>query len=585
MRAEPLPPLARFSLACVALLCSLPFLQPYHLYPLTSFYTEWLAFGLGIGVATVLLQRRIWEQVEVPWAVLSPFALAALLMVHGALGWSPYFGHALLGALYLIWAGILIVATRTLVHTCGTDTVFSVVAVGFVVGASLSAMIGIIQHFNLMTPFNAFIVRLNGPSIFGNLAQPNHFGAYTALGLFSIAYLYGRGRMVLASAAVCALPLLFVLGLSGSRSVWLYLFTAFGFAAWLRGASSKDEEGRRLFIACGALIIIYFVLQLMVDAGWFKPIGREAVTSVERLFSGAQSVSDRVGLWGAAWSMAMDHPVLGVGWGAFSSQYFDLISAADTNAPLGIFNNAHNILLHLFAETGVIGVVLLLIPLMFWLADAWRAERDARQWWLFATIGVLAIHSMLEYPLWYAYFLGIAAVLLGLAPTRGFMPQLARLGRLFAVTVLCISAANLVFIWTDYREYERLVHGSPDQMRGVDVNETMKRLHRNFLLTPYLELTSVVVLPVAEKNLSLRLTLNERVIRFTPQPLFVYRQVLLLALAERLPEAQELLARLQHAYPDVPPEFERELAQGLREHPDRFRPLLESVSRRAGARN
>mgnify|MGYP000340685342 CR=1 FL=1 len=45
------PPLfARFSLLCTVLLCTLPFLQPYHLYPLTTFYSEWLAFALGLGV-------------------------------------------------------------------------------------------------------------------------------------------------------------------------------------------------------------------------------------------------------------------------------------------------------------------------------------------------------------------------------------------------------------------------------------------------------------------------------------------------------------------------------------------------------
>ena len=107
------PPLfARFSLLCTILLCTLPFLQPYHLYPLTTFYSEWLAFALGLGVMTVWMDGRLQERAGIPWVALSPFALAVLLMVHGLLGWSPYFGQALAGALYLAWAGLLIIAGR-----------------------------------------------------------------------------------------------------------------------------------------------------------------------------------------------------------------------------------------------------------------------------------------------------------------------------------------------------------------------------------------------------------------------------------------------------------------------------------------
>ena len=112
---------ARFSLLCTALLCTLPFLQPYHLYPLTSFYSEWLAFALGLGVLVVLLDHRLEGRAEVPWVVLSPLALAVLFMAHGFFGWSPYFGQALAGALYLGWAALLIMAGRALVMTCGAE--------------------------------------------------------------------------------------------------------------------------------------------------------------------------------------------------------------------------------------------------------------------------------------------------------------------------------------------------------------------------------------------------------------------------------------------------------------------------------
>ncbi|MGE0556664.1 MAG: Wzy polymerase domain-containing protein [Burkholderiales bacterium] len=578
----PLSPAVRCSLLFAALLCVLPFLQPFHTAPLTSFYTEALAIGLGLGVLAVLLDRGAREAAEVPWITLLPFGLALLLLIHGVLGWSPYFGQALMGALYLAWAGVLIIAVRVLLRICGAETVCAVVAAGLAAGAVLGAVIGVIQHFNLATPLQDYITQPHSSAIFGNMGQPNHYAAYTTLGLFSLAYLHDRQRIALVVAIACAIPLLFVLGLSGSRSVWLYLLAAFALSAWLRAAPGRNGEGRRLFLACGALIIVHFALQWLVSAGWFRPSDRESVTAVERLFSGAASVTDRIGLWRAAWAIALENPLLGTGWGAFAARYYEF--SALNAAPAGLYNNVHNIVLHFFAETGLVGVALLLLPPAIAAVSLVRANRDAHLWWLSATLAVIAIHSLLEYPLWYGYFLGIAALLLGLTPTAGFVPRLARLGHLFAAAVIGIGAFNTVFLWLDYRELEGIYRVTVKQDRKTDLANTVVRLHANTLLTPYVELAAAYPLAVDEQNLAWRLQLVERVVRFNPLPVLVYRQALLLALADRGAEARSRLAQALRVYPAVPAGFDRELARLAQHYPERFGPLLEFRSRRAPGR-
>lgn len=571
---------ARFSLFCAALLCALPFLQPYHLNPLTSFHSEWLAGVLGIGVMTVLLGRQAWIDAEVPWIALLPFALAALLLVHGVLGWSPYFGQALSAALYLFWAGGLIVAARALVRECGRDAVFTAIALGLAAGALLNALAGIIQHFNWVTPLNAYISRPTKPAIFGNLAQPNHYASQIALGLFSLAYLLRGRRWFWLIAA--ALPLLFVLGLSGSRSVWLYLVAAFVLAAWLKQAAPHDH-GRRLFFASGAFILICWAMQALVDAGLFRPANRVAVTAVERLFSGEASVSDRFSLWQAAWAVFLEHPLGGSGWGTFSARYFDFMTRQALTGPIDLFQNAHNILLHFMAETGLVGALALVVPLMFWLRYLLRGEFDAGRWWLFAATAVLALHSLLEYPLWYAYFLGVAALLLGIAQTPVLRPQLARAGRPLAFAAVIIATFNLAVLWQDYREFEQVFQASPKSSGKGNLAETMARLHRNPALTAHIELASALPLAVDEADLEQRIFLVDRVLRFAPLATLVYRQVLLLALAGRQPEAQALLLRARRAYPAAPPEFGADLERLAAAHPERFRPLLESAPRHAPA--
>lgn len=574
-------PLTRLGLICIALLCVVPFLQPYHRYPLTSFYSEWLALVIGLGVMAPLLERRSWQTAGVPWLALAPFALAFLVVVHGAMGWSPYFGQALTGALYLIWAGVLIIAARALSQACSPAMVYSTIAMGLALGGLLSALAGVVQHFNLVTPFNDYIARPGGAAIFGNLGQTNHFATHATLGLLSLAYLYAIGRIALAAGLVAALPTLFVLGLSGSRSVLLYLVAAFAIAFWQR-TDSEDRSARRLFMVTGAFIIVYYVLQLLVDAGWFRAVNRDAITAVERMFTGAAatSMTERFSLWQAAWAMTLEHPLTGVGWGEFSTQYFHFITAMDVSGAYQLYNNAHNIVLQWLAETGVTGGLLVVVPAVIWLYNVRSGANGAAQWWLLALAAALGLHSLLEFPLWYAYFLGPAALLLGAAPGSVFMPRLERMGPLLAAALMGVGAFNLATLWLDYRDFERIFHSRSAQPHGAigdeSTAEAMGRLHRNPLLTPYIELASALPLAADAAQLDAQLFITERTLRFAPLATLAYREVLLLALADQPREALALLVRTRRAYPAAPPEFARDLDRLAREHPARMRPLVES---------
>jgi len=582
MTVPTVPLFARFALLCTALLCAMPFLQPYHRNPLTAFYSEWIAVALGLGVATVLLSRRAWAPAEMPWAALSPLALALLLVVHGLLGWSPYLGGALTAALVLIWAALLIVAISVLVRISSLHTVLQIFAAGIAVGALLSALVGCLQHAQLATLVDFLVARTTGAAIFGNLAQANHFASYTALGLLALAYLHLRNRIGLVVLVLSSAPMLFVLGLSGSRTAALYLLAAFVFAAWFRWRMN-DETMRRLFLVCACYFFGYCLMQLGVGAGLFRVDARYSVTAVERISTGGASLSDRISLWQSAWAIFLGQPLTGSGWGTFALHNFERAIDAFPAGGYQLYHNAHNAVLHLLAETGLAGLACAVLPLLAAIRFAYPPGDDSPEYWLMVASGaVLLLHSLLEYPLWYAYFLGLAALLLGVAPLRVHTLRLSRYWQWIVLAMLCIGAANLTALWLDYRRFESLFRPQP-AVHPHQIPEVMMRTHQNLLLRPYAEVAMALPMVLDEAALERQLFMNSRAMRFVPDVSLVYRQVLLLALADRLPEARQLLLQARHAYPVPPPAFERDLARLAQAQPARFRPLLESAPRRAVA--
>ena len=124
----------------------------------------------------------------------------------------------------------------------------------------------------------------------------------------------------------------------------------------------------------------------------------------------------RMRFWNEAWMMFRSAPILGIGFKQFAWNNFLLAGQIpDAASDEGIIDHAHNLIFQVAAEFGVSGLIVLLGGLGWWGWSLRRAQIDPPLWWMAVVLGVLGLHSMLEYPLWYAYFLGLAAVAMGAA--------------------------------------------------------------------------------------------------------------------------------------------------------------------------
>ncbi len=538
----------------------LPFLYYRHQYPLTTFDQEWGCVLLGaLAIACTLLPHPgYWQRAQIPRIVQLPAALIVLALLQYAAGLIVYFDQALLYILYLSFALVLMMLGAHLKDSFGLERFALILAVFLLAGAEISAAIGVLQHFHWRTPLDTVIVRAYA-TVYGNLAQANHFADYIALGLISLGLLFELRRIHPLAVMLLALPLLFVMTLSASRSSWLYL-AAICFLAWRSSATM-------LLRYCLFLLAGFVLMHGLVQLPYLS--GGSSLTTWQRFSGEDASGGIRLYLWHEAWLIFRQSPWLGAGLGQFAWQHFLLGPALHRTAITGLYDNAHNLVFQLAAETGIAGLTVLFTALFAWFNGARRIAMSAAHWWAYAVLAVLGVHSLLEYPLWYSYFLAIAAVLLGaLDETRYRL----RGAGLFVAAILLAGLFALYQLRIGYQEIKGVLAHDADRGRSE-----LDPMHGKSILSPWVDFFSSAHIRVSEDRLDDKIAFNGRVARFMPVGQVVYLQAYLLAQDGRVGEAKQMFEQALWSYPDNAEE-QKQLIKLADKDPAHFASLLEFAS-------
>lgn len=581
---------ARASLAVIGLMVTLPFLQVYHTHPVPAFYIELTAFGLGLAALSLLLSGRYWQNLALPPVILAPAGLFLVLLLQLNLGMAAYHETLILALLYLVWAILLVILGSVLRQEAGFTAACTTLAWYFLAGGEVSAIIGVMQQYDIHSFLDDFIAARSWPAISGNIGQTNHYANYICLALASLLFLSAAGRLSALTALLLALPLLFVLPLSASRSTWLYLFALLALSLLYR-LYSKDSRanatGLRLVILSCLLITGCALMQWLVQTAWFAapPQGTEnQLTIADKLFVHTDSIGIRLHLWHEAWLMFLQAPLLGVGFGQFSWHHFQMLTQLPNPANIGIYNNAHNLFLQLLAETGLAGTLFVIAGLLLWLAGLRKQSFDLALWWLLALLSIIGIHSLVEFPLWYSHMLGPAAILLGAGSRNGLLLRLPRLGTLLMFVILAAGSWTIFSVKQDYQKIEQVMGGphSTPQGKTLDSNDfaLLQTLHGRTLLSPYVDYALASAIDFNREKLDLKLAVNQRVMRFHPSGPAVYRQAILLALNHQPEAAIRQAEKAMAAYPAEFVLFADSLEQLLPDNPDTLQPLLDWVQHR-----
>jgi len=574
-------------------MATLPFLFPYHYFPFLTFYSEWFAFAIGLAALGVIGLAPSRHAVPVPAMCLGLFAFTAVLALQVALGQVAYPLRSAMGALYSIWAALIVLLGAWLVAELGESTVSHSLQWWLAIAGTLVAASGFLQLYQTPLPAGIVVVPQPGKLMFGIMGQPNNFANYLGAALLSVAFLHSRNVLGAAATGLMALLLSTGMALSGSRTSWGYMAINLVLIPLVLRRGSPEAAGKVLRVAAFAFAVFALVQVVNLYTDVFTgPEGRTP-SSGERLAKYLESDntsgegSIRIQLFLYAWLMFLSNPILGAGFGEYGWRAFEL--AADLPGPVtaGLDRHSHNLFLQLLAETGIAGLVCVAVPRALWLYRMpWRHLSPARCW----AIGVLAImglHSMVEFPLWHANFLGIFALLFGAASPAFATLELNRLRRALFLTVVVAGGVAARSVWSDYRAFEEwfLKVEAKSKRGGLSDGadfESLMVLQESSFFAPYFDRVLTEAMELDERDLKDKLAFNAQAMRIYPAPPMLHRQIVLLALAGRDSEAARVLRGAVRVYPEWTRKWLPQLEAFARARPGRFADLLASARAQLG---
>ena len=415
-------------------------LVPNHYLPWTSFHSDFVAAIAAIGLLGATLTQA-GRSISLPASALFALALACIPLFQLAADEIYYLGDAWMVSLYLAGFSLMVVAGRAL----ATPRYLVFFAGTVVVVAMLSVWVAAIQWLDL--PRSGLLVAdlppLGRP--FANLAQPNQFGTFLVVGLVCVCGLY-QARTINASLGVLlATVLLFGLSLNQSRAALSELLLGCIYLTLVR-----RRAGLRPTRIVLAGVAVFAMIAYLSSAAISKMLLLVASRTLEE-----QSKSGwRLIHWSSLADAAWRRPWQGYGWGQISVAQAAVVN--DHPYTGEFLEHSHNLVLDVILWNGIPLGAAILVCASIWSATRLRKSMSSASGVLLMTVaGSLLVHSMVEFPLDYAYFLLPLGFLVGAVEAICVPTFEAAVSKWFVFAFAAILSIMVVWTAVDYMKIEQ----------------------------------------------------------------------------------------------------------------------------------
>lgn len=401
----------------LTVLLVLPQLNNVHYDPLPQFWAE--ATAVWAAISLFLLTIFSFKRISIPHIIIPLALLAIFISLQQFVVSIDFVGLSYTAGMEFILCILASISISSIQAEYGLAKTLYMLCYALLIGAILQSLIGVIQYTGTFHHFGGMIFYDSEhptTDIFGHFGQRNHYCHYLTWSIFGLIYLFNSRKIKSMVFLPLIVWLIFSITIAGSRSVFIYFFLASLISAIYcitKRRSTADgvqkADSKNLFITILLTSIVLVIFE------YAYPIIHNIIYHHNQISSGLQRIATdysgcgvtgrRMVEWQKAWIVFKTHPLWGCGFNEYAKQSV-LLQPLFPNAPLndGLFTNCHNLILQLLAETGLIGTLITIIGILYSLYLIIK-NNSIESVIILCMIFTTLSHSMVEYPLWYIYFL------------------------------------------------------------------------------------------------------------------------------------------------------------------------------------
>ncbi len=245
--------------------------------------------------------------------------------------------------------------------------------------------------------------------ITGGIGQPNLLADILSWGIIANIYLFNQrnkhkpylfwSNLIITSIFIT---------LTHSNTAYLYSVVLFIYSICLLKFKSNQSNIHYSYkLLCSSLILMLVILtyNVIIKYNLLGYLDTNHLTNAYKQIATTKphdiNSHDRLIMWGRAWMMFIQHPLIGVGWNQYL-QYFLITPTPSflysTVGEMAAYENCHNLILQLLATTGIFGTLIFMALILYIIQHL--AKQEIKNQILPLGIALIVLtHSMFEYPL------------------------------------------------------------------------------------------------------------------------------------------------------------------------------------------
>ena len=463
-----------FLLLLAVVFISLGWLLPIHYRPWVTYTGELFAFLSLFSLAAIYLK----DKTKLPVLGLALLLLAIIPLIQYLAGELFFFDKALTSALFAFgfWLS-MVIGYNLSVEKLDRESIFTGFSIVLLLCGTLTGIIAICQWLTLDAYIPGMVNMQNAVRPYANFAQPNNMATFLVMSLLGCLYLYEKQKLKTWITCLCSLIMLLALALSQSRTSWVACCCILIYGAYQQ---YKGFIRLKWYYALAWFgLFIGFILILPAVTQLIGQITDANIAQTKDVIARATGDMSRLAIWEQMLHAIADRPWFGYGWNQTSVAY--TLVSDHFQGPVWI-RSAHNFILDFVLWNGLLIGLPFLAYLGYWGYQLNKHVNSVESVIGILMIGAVLIHSMLEFPQYYAYFLLPVGFIIGLVQSQQANIKTITLSPNYMRVSYAISLIMLILI---VRDYSVMVPKLNQSMRYEQTPEKITNQDQIYLLEEF----------------------------------------------------------------------------------------------------